>query len=489
MDHNTQYEPPTESRALFCLGHPSHALQPEEVICSVCGALAAHTTVGIYEVRKLLGTGRSGHAYQAVHQRSGQPVAIKLFPAYMANPELWEAARREVRVTTALRHSSILSVFSCSTWSSEQLDGGSGAHFERSSSLAKLYLLTLCQYIPGALRHFVAYLQNNENQQALYEHGSSPRALVMHVLQQISSALTAAHARGLAHGALVPGNILFSSYERVWVADFGLARLQPPPSPYLAPELYAAAQASQQGNALAYWKAVSPASDQYMFAVLCQQLLPQTLQRQDYEPLLPILNRALHSRPERRYPSLHLLIQDMVALTSRPTQMPVSQQFKQPQIAASKRPLTPSSVSSSGFERTSSPNNSAPLTPMPAFASGPLTPALPATPITPAMPLTPEDWEKRGDKLFTLREYDEALKAYHRAAEVNAGKASIWLALGDTYFALERYKEALMAYEQAMHINPNDPQTWLNRGTVLDALGRHQEALDCYERADQLRSA
>ncbi|GLV54445.1 hypothetical protein KDH_12920 [Dictyobacter sp. S3.2.2.5] len=488
MDHNIQYEPQAGSGAPFCLGHPSHAMRPGEGICNVCGALATHTTLGIYEVRKLLGTGRSGHAYQAIHQRSGQPVAIKLFPASMANPDLWEAARREVRVTTALRHNSILSVFSCSTWSSEQLDGGSGAHFERSSSgSTNQYLLTLCQYIPGALRHFVAYLQNSENQQTIYQQGRSPRALVMHVLQQIGSALAAAHARGLTHGALVPGNILFSSYERAWVADFGLARLQPPPAPYLAPELYMAAQASQQGNAQAYWNAVNAASDQYMFAALCQQLLPQTLPAQEYEPLLPILSRALHPKPERRYPSLQLLIQDMVTLTSRPVQMPVNQQFKQPQIAGTRRSLTPSGISSSGFNQGR--RNSAPLTPLPAFPSGPLTPALPATPITPAMPLTPADWERRGDKLFTMREYDEALKAYHRAIEVNAGKASIWLALGDTYFALERYREALMAYEQAMHINPNDPQAWLNRGTVLDALGRHQEALDCYDRADQLRSA
>ncbi|WP_161977925.1 serine/threonine protein kinase [Dictyobacter kobayashii] len=325
-----QYEPQAGSKALFCLGHPSHALQPEEVVCRVCDALAAHTTLGIYEVQKLLGIGRSGHAYQAIHQRSGQPVAIKLFPAFMANPELWEAARREVRVTTALRHSSILSVFSCSTWSPEQLDGGSGAHYEWPSDSTSMYLLTLCQYIPGTLSHFVNYLQKGENQQALYEHGSSPRALVIHVLQQIGSALATAHARGIAHGALVPGNILFSSYERVWVADFGLARLQPPPAPYLPPELYAAAQASQQGNVQAYWKAANPASDQYMFAMLCQQLLPQTLQKQDYEPLLPVLNRAIHPKPERRYPSLQLLIQDLVALTGRPAQPQLAQQFKQP---------------------------------------------------------------------------------------------------------------------------------------------------------------
>lgn len=486
MDHNTQYEPHNGNRASFCLGHPSHALQPEEVICRVCGALAAHTTLGIYQVQKLLGIGRSGRAYIAHHQRSGQPVTIKLSPSQTASPELWEAARREVRMTTALRHNSIRAVFSSGTWSPGQKIGeGSSPFHMQQAPTANTYLLSLCQFIPGTLDIFTAYLQKGEYQRALYEQGSSPRALLIHVLQQIGMALHTVHTRGSVHGAVIPGNILFSSYERPWLADFGLARLQPAPSPFLAPELYPAAQASQQGNVQAYWNAVHPASDQYMFAILCQQLFTQTLPRQDYETLQPVINRATHPKPERRYPSLELLVQDLIMLTSRAGQKPAQTQVQSRSSSqlvgagssATRGPISTPGVSSQGY------------TPIPGYAAGPLTPSLPATPLTPALPLTAEDWEKRGDKMFALHEYEDALLSYHRAVEVHGEKAHIWLALGDTYFALGRHKEALMAYEQAVYLNPNDPQTWANRGTALDELGRHREALDCYERSDQLHSA
>jgi cytochrome c-type biogenesis protein CcmH/NrfG len=390
-------------------------------------------------------------------------------------------------MTTALRHNSIRSVFSCGTWSPGQKigEGSSPLHMQHAPA-ANTYLLSLCQFVPGTLDHFIAYLQKGEHQRALQEQGSSARALLIHVLQQIGMALHTTHTRGTVHGAVIPGNILFSSYERVWLADFGLARLQPAPSPYLAPELYTAAQASQQGNIQAYWNAVHPASDQYMFAILCQQLFTQILPRQEYEALQPVINRATHPKPERRYPSIELLMQDLLMLTSQASQKPVQSQVQSrsgQQLVAAGSSATRGSVSMHGG------NSSQKFTPLPAYAAGPLTPSLPATPLTPAIPLTAEDWEKRGDKLFALHEYEEALKSYHRAVEVNGTRAHIWLALGDTYFALGRYKEALMAYEQAVYLNPNDPQTWANRGTALDELGRHREALDCYERSEQLRSS
>ena len=486
MDHNTQYEPHNDNKAPFCLGHPAHALQPEEVICRVCGSLANQTTLGIYQVQKLLGIGRSGRAYLAHHQRSGQPVTIKLAPSQTANPELWESVRREVRMTTALRHNSIRSVFSCGTWSPELKIGASPFHTLQAAA-SNTYLLTLCQFIPGTLDHFIAYLQKGEYQRALYEQGSSPRALLIHVLQQIGMALHAIHTHGTVHGAVIPGNILFTSYERVWVADFGLARLQAAPSPYLAPELYTAAQASQQGNVQAYWNAVNPASDQYMFAILCQQLFTQTLPRQQYEALQPVITRATHPKPERRYPTLELMVQDLLMLISRaeqkPAQAPVAPIHNQ--AGAQLVGAGSSPAHRTGSIPRSSPQN---FTPIPGYADGPLTPSLPATPLTPAIPLTAEDWEKRGDKLFALHDYEEALKSYHRAVEVHGERAHIWLALGDTYFALARHKEALMAYEQAVYLNPNDPQSWANRGTALDELGRHREALDCYERSEQLCS-
>jgi serine/threonine protein kinase len=481
----------------FCLGHPPHALRAGEIICRICGTLAAGALIGIYQVRNLLGTGRSGQAYLAVHQRTGQPVVIKLFPEDVSTNHLWDAARREVRTVTALRHPAILPVFSCTTWSADASFGDSqaGLDYRFAQSKDSTYLLTLCQYIPGTLNNFIAYYQKREAQLALYEEGIGLLALLINLIQQAGSALSTAHARGIMHGALVPGNILLANHDRLWLADFGLARLHPPPQAYLPPELYSANNTStHMGNMQAYWHAITPASDQYMFALTCQQLFSHILQQNEYEYLHPVLQRATQQRPERRYPSVDLFVQDLVALSKQISAYTAasgqSPEYSNHRKTDKLSPTTP--TPSANFAGSLTPPLpmvplSYPTTPM--LPTPPNTPALPATPLTPSAPSPSEDWEKRGDKQFTMHNYEDALVAYHRAVEMNPGKASLWLALGDSYFALERFKEALMAYEQAMYLNPNDPQAWSNRGTTLDALGRHREAMDCYERAEQLELA
>ena len=494
--NNDMYYGSHESTPSFCLGHPTHPLHAGEMICRICGTLASGAEIGIYQVQKLLGTGRSGQAYLAVHQRSGQPVAIKLFPLEPNTTDLLEAARRELRITTSLRHPSIISVFSSTNWTPEQPRTPRLARDLRPvKSQQESYLLTLCQYIPGTFQRFIAHYQQRETQRALYERGISTAALLAGIIHQAGSALSAAHARNIVHGALVPGNFLFASHDRVWIADFGLARLHPPPPPYLSPELYSASHATTHGgNPAAYWRSVTPASDQYTFAIICQQLISQMLHAHDYEPLVPVLQRATQQRPERRYPNLDLFVQDLLTLMQ--SEHATARRGQSAGQAVNKAyPTTPAAMLQPALPRGPMPSSGSggygPLTPqqpITGLPDSPLTPALPATPLTPAHPQSLEDWEKRGDKLFTLRNYEEALQAYHRALEINGEKPLLWLALGDTYFALERYKEALMAYEQAMYLNPDDPQAWSNRGTTLDALGRHQEALDCYDRADQLHA-
>ncbi len=492
--NNDMYYGSHESTPSFCLGHPAHPLRAGEMICSICGTLASSAEIGLYQVQKLLGTGRSGQAYLAIHQRSSQPVAIKLFPLESDTTDLFEAARRELRITTSLRHPSIISVFSSSNWTPEQ---PRTQHLTRDlrpiHSRPETYLLTLCQYIPGSFQRFIAHYQQREIQRGLYERGISMTALLARIIQQAGSALSAVHARSIVHGALVPGNFLFASHDRVWITDFGLARLHPPPPPYLAPELYSASHATTHGgNSAAYWRSVTPASDQYTFAIICQQLVSQLIHNSDYEPLLPVLQRATQQRPERRYPNLDLFVQDLLTLM-QPESVGAGRRQFAGQAVNKAYPTTPAAMLHPSLPRgplpSSSSGSDSPLTPSSPISGvpdSPLTPALPATPLTPTNPQSLEDWEKRGDKLFTMRNYEEALQAYHRALEINGQRPLIWLALGDTYFALERYKEALMAYEQAMYLNPDDPQTWSNRGTALDALGRHREAIDCYDRADQL---
>jgi serine/threonine protein kinase len=490
----------------FCLGHPSHTLQPGQITCHICGTLAANTEIAVYRVQKCLGMGRSGHAYLALHSISRQPVCIKVTTTGQSSSQQWEAARREVRSITALRHPAILPVFSCSVWQAsvnrlEQMSSGTDYSAQgRPSSVgtsANSFLLTLNQYVPGTLPYFISYYQKRETRQQLQTRGISVLDLLLNLMMQIGSALQTAHSRSITHGAIVPGNILLASYERCWLADFGVAKLSAPPVPYLPPELYSASSASAQPHSHdAYWRSVTPASDQYMFAMLCQQLFSQILQPGEYQQFLPVLQRGTQPRVERRYGSIDQLLQDMEL--SRPAQ-PVSASNRQ-HISGANHNTKPSQ------RQVPTPESFArPVTPVIGLTPNPLQPATPAATSKPSgdaitplpqidtpeasqgAPFDADDWEKQGDKFFTQRAYDEALNAYHHAIEIVNSKPTTWLAMGDTYFALERYKDALMAYDQAMHLDPNDPQVWSSRGTVLDIMGRHQDAIDCYDRAEQLQ--
>src|SRR5882672_3429598 len=91
-----------DSTTAFCLGQPAHPVQAEELICQICGTLAAGALLGIYQIQQMLGSGRSGKAYLALHSRQRQPVVIKLIAPDPANVDLWEAARREVRIISSL---------------------------------------------------------------------------------------------------------------------------------------------------------------------------------------------------------------------------------------------------------------------------------------------------------------------------------------------------------------------------------------------------
>lgn len=418
--------------------------------------------LGTYQVQQLLGKGRSGSAYLAVHLRLKYPVVLKLFPPDKASMFLWDVARQECLFVTKLRYSSILPVLSCVVHRLEEpsnITALSGPLVPTQ----EVVLLTICQYVRYPFLSFLSQVRREE--------ASGERAIG--IIQMMGSALSAVHGRNIVHGALTPGNLLFDDQEQPWIADFGLARLHPPSVPFLAPELYDARHASMRTGDMSYfWKAVTPTSDQYAFALLCQQLLSHMLRPEDFEPGLPALQRATNQQPIMRFPTIDAFTSELLTLLSRRSTNLLPREGRM-QISRSAQ-LSQEEVQGNEGDRQSSPGNA-----LRAWASG-------KTPTAHSSFDQITALEKRAGKLFTMHDYDAAIRVYQQALALDLTRASIWLALGDAFLASEQFIEALKAYEKTISLSPNDALAWANSGAALDALGRHGEALVCYERASQL---
>jgi tetratricopeptide (TPR) repeat protein/tRNA A-37 threonylcarbamoyl transferase component Bud32 len=92
----------------------------------------------------------------------------------------------------------------------------------------------------------------------------------------------------------------------------------------------------------------------------------------------------------------------------------------------------------------------------------------------------------KGDALAKLKHSAEARLAYEEA--VRHDNASIAdERRGNALFILERYDEALVVYNQLLQGAPDDPDLLECRGNTLRKLGRAREADQAYARASELR--
>ena len=61
-----------------------------------------------------------------------------------------------------------------------------------------------------------------------------------------------------------------------------------------------------------------------------------------------------------------------------------------------------------------------------------------------------------------------------------------WVDKGNKLYSLKRYEEAITAYDQAIHLDPNNTFAYNNKGLALQQLGKNKEAQQAYKRAKQL---
>jgi serine/threonine protein kinase len=149
-----------------------------------------------FRVESLIGEGAMGAVYLA-QDANGRNVALKLLAPEFARDERFRRRfLRESQVATSLDHPHIVSTFA----SGEE---------------------------NGLLYLAMAYIEGSDLRELLRREGSLEPARTLHFLAQVAEALDAAHAAGLVHRDIKPGNILLSASpgsEHAYVCDFGLAR-------------------------------------------------------------------------------------------------------------------------------------------------------------------------------------------------------------------------------------------------------------------------
>jgi len=149
---------------------------------------------GRYRLVELLGQGGMATIYRATDAQLGREVAVKvLHPQYGRDPDFVARFKQEAQAAASLSHPNIVGVYDFGT----DADGP----------------------------YIVMELVDGEDVATLLaRNGPLPPRQAARLAAEVAHALAAAHARGIVHRDVKPGNILVSSDGRVKVADFGIAR-------------------------------------------------------------------------------------------------------------------------------------------------------------------------------------------------------------------------------------------------------------------------
>ena len=92
----------------------------------------------------------------------------------------------------------------------------------------------------------------------------------------------------------------------------------------------------------------------------------------------------------------------------------------------------------------------------------------------------------KGNDLFDLEKYAEAIKAYDIALAADPKYVNAWINKGTAFFRLDRYDEAIAAFNQVIKMDPKHADAWHRKGVVLKKMGRKVAADDAFAKAKEL---
>lgn len=186
-----------ELRAKLALTEEDHGLVVSMASQAPQGPAALRpgaVAFGKYAIDAVLAEGGFGRVFLARDQLVGRPVVVKeLLAKWRASPEVVQRFLREAQIAGQLQHPNIVAVYGVERQGQD--------HF------------VVMEYLPGGT--LAERLRS----------GKLPVAEALRITGAVLEALGAAHAKGIVHRDVKPGNVLFGARGEVKLGDFGLAQL------------------------------------------------------------------------------------------------------------------------------------------------------------------------------------------------------------------------------------------------------------------------
>lgn len=196
-----------------------------------------------YEIHSHIARGGMAQVYLARDRVLDRPVAVKeLAPEFASDPSFVERFRREAQSAAGLTHANVVSVYD---WGSHD-----GTYF------------IVMEYVDGP-----------SLSQVIRSEGALHPRRAAEIAGQIADGLGFAHARGVVHRDIKPGNVLLTKSGQAKVTDFGIARALSSPDDNLTQAGSVMGTATYFSPEQAQGLPVDPRSDLYSLGVVLYEMI------------------------------------------------------------------------------------------------------------------------------------------------------------------------------------------------------------------------
>ena len=275
---------------------------------------------GRYAIKTEIGRGGMATVILAYDPRFERDVAIKVLPReFLHDSQFRTRFEREAKMIALLEHPAIVPVY--------DFGEEDGQPF------------IVMRYMAGG--SLSDHLKN----------GAIPLPEVIQIYTRLAPALDVAHAKGITHRDLKPGNILFDQYGNAFLSDFGIARLAQTTGVTLTGGNILGTPAYMSPEQVQGDKEIDGRSDIYAMGVILYQLLSGNAPYQsttparvmmmhilepvpkitDTMPHLPngieaVIQRSMAKEPDERYQTMADMAAELAATSTQPITQNVTRQ-------------------------------------------------------------------------------------------------------------------------------------------------------------------